>query len=63
MQEKDWEKLFCFRDKCIWIGSTKFSPLRREYLSLAVNVLTKSLRIFHVTKKYFLQRSFLQIDQ
>ena len=51
--EKNWEKRFCFWDKCIWIVCIELSPLRTEYLSSAVNVLTKSLKTFHVTKMDF----------
>ena len=45
------EKAFCFWDKCIWICCVKILLLRREYLSSAVNYLTDSLKIFHVTKR------------
>ena len=45
--------MFCFWDKCIWIVCFELSPLRREYLSSTVNVLTKSLQTFHGTKKDF----------
>ena len=50
---KPFRKIFCFPDKCISIGLVNFSLLRREYLSLAVNVLTNSLKIFHVTKREY----------
>ena len=53
MKKKIEQKLFCFWNKCIWIVCIDLSPLRREYLSSAVNVLTKSLKTFHETKKYF----------
>ena len=52
-EEKNWEKMFCFWDKCIWIVCIELSLLRREYLSSAVNLLTESLKTFHVTKKNF----------
>ena len=45
--------MFCFWDKCIWIVYIELSPLRREYLSSALNLLTKSLKTFHWTKKNF----------
>ena len=51
--EKSSEKIFCFWDKCIWIVCFELSLVIREYLSLAVNVLKKVLKTFHVTKGYF----------
>ena len=51
--EKNFEKLFYFWDKCIWIVCIHLSLLIREYLSLAVNVLLKSLKNFHVSKSDF----------
>ena len=42
--------MFCFWDKSIWIVFIQLSLLLREYLSLAVNVLRKSLKNFHVSK-------------
>ena len=53
MQENNLEKRFWFWDKCIWIVCIELSPIRTEYLSSAVNVLTKSLKTFHETKKDF----------
>ena len=43
--QKNWEKVFCFSDKCIGIVCIELFLLRREYLSSAGNVLTKSLRL------------------
>ena len=45
--------MFYFWDKSIWILSIHLSLLLREYLSLAVNVLRKGLRNFHVSKSDF----------
>ena len=45
--------MFCFWDKCIWIVYIRFTLLIREYLSLAVNVLRKGLKNFHVSKSDF----------
>ena len=45
--------MFCFWDKCIWIVCIPLSCLLREYLSLAVNVLRKVLKNFHVSKSDF----------
>ena len=46
-------KKFFFWDNCIWKGCVKLSLSRREYLSSAVNVLTNSVKIFHITKRDF----------
>ena len=51
--EKNWEKLFCFWDKSIWIVCIHLSLLIREYLSLVVNVLWKGVKNFHVSKSDF----------
>ena len=45
--------MFRFWDKCIIIVCIELSPQRREYMSSSVNVLTKSLQTFHVTKNNF----------
>ena len=45
--------MFYFWDKSIWILCIHLSLLLREYLSLAVNVLRKGLRNFHVSKSDF----------
>ena len=46
--------MFCLWDKSIWIVCIHLSLLLRESLSLAVNVLRKGLKSFHVSKKDFL---------
>ena len=51
--EKNSEKRFCFWEKSIWIVFIHLSLLLREYLSLAVNVLRKGLKNFHVSKSNF----------
>ena len=62
--EKNWEKIFCFWEKCLWIVCIELSLLIREYLSSAVNVLTKSLKTFHVTKSDFCNSiTFTMINQ
>ena len=45
--------MFCFWDKSIWIVCIHLSLLLGEYLSLAVNVLRKGLKNFHVSKSEF----------
>ena len=42
---KQSEKLFGFKDNCIWVGEGKFSQSRTGYLSLAVNVLRNNSKI------------------
>ena len=51
--EKNWEKMFSFWDKSIWIVCIHLSLLLREYLLLGVNVLRKGLKNFHVSKSDF----------
>ena len=61
--EKNQEKVFWFWDNWIWIGCVKLSPLRREYLSSAVNkLLTNSLKILHITKSTFSKLNILHSD-
>ena len=50
---KNWEKLFCFWDNCIWIGIVKFSLLRTGYFSSAANVLTRVPRFFMLIRGTF----------
>ena len=45
--------MFCFWDKSIWIVCIQLSLLLREYLSLAINVLRKGLKNFHVSESDF----------
>ena len=59
--EKNWQKCFCFLDDCLWIGSVKFSLLRKEYLSSVVNMLTDSPKILHITKRNFFQLNFFAV--
>ena len=51
--EKNWEKRFCFWDKCIWIVCILLSLLIREYLSQAVTLLRKGLKNFCFSKSDF----------
>ena len=52
-QKKIQKTFSCFPDKSIWIVYIHLSLLLREYLSLAVNVLRKSLKNFLVSKSDF----------
>ena len=60
---KNWQKVLCFWDNCIWIGIVKLSLLRRGYFSSPANGLTRSPNIFHVNKTDFLQLNWLSSDQ
>ena len=62
-KKKIKEKVFRFSRNCIWIGCLKLSLLRREYFSSVVIVLTESLKILHITKRDFFQRSYFRSDQ
>ena len=53
MQEKSEKKLIFFRDNIVGIGCVKLFLLRREYLSSAVIVLTKTYKALHLTKTDF----------
>ena len=64
MQKKIEKKCFVFWDKCIWIVRIELPLLTIEYLSSAVNVLTKSLQTFHVTKTHYSNSiTFIVINQ
>ena len=58
--QKNWEKDFCFRDNCIWIGILKLSLLTTGYFSSAANVLTRSPKIWHVNKTDFFHLKWLR---
>ena len=62
MQWKNQKKYFGFWDNRIWISFGKFSLLWREYMSLAVKVLTNSSNILDVTKSKFFQNTLPQIN-
>ena len=47
----------------IWIGFVKLSLLRREYLSSAVNVLSKIPDILDITKRDFFQVNCLHSNK
>ena len=62
-QENDSDKVFCFWDNSIWIGSVKLPILRRENLSSVVNVSTNSPKIFHRTTVDFFRLNYVESDQ
>ena len=58
---KHSERVFCFLDNCIWMDCFRLSLLPREYLTcFAVNVLTNSSKISHITKRDILLLHFPQ---
>ena len=57
------EKVFCFWDNCIWIGTVKLSLLRRWYFSSAANVLKSSTNIWYANSRDFFQLNLLGSDQ
>ena len=60
---KNSEKAFCFWDNYVRNGCVKFSVLRREYLSSAVNVLTNSYKSLRLTKTDFFWLNYVPNDQ
>ena len=56
---KKWEKVFWFGDNCIWICIVNLSLLRTGYFPSEANLLTRSLKIFHVNKRDFFQVNWL----
>ena len=60
MQKKKLRTSFFFIENIMRIGGIKFSLLRREYLSSAINVLTNTYKVLHITKTDFSQLSYLQ---
>ena len=52
----------CFGDNGVRIGCVNLSLLRREYLSLAVNVLTNTYKVLLLTKTEFFRVNYLEND-
>ena len=61
--KKKKENIFRFSDNCIWKGCYKLSLLRREYLLLAVNELTNSPKILHITRRDLFNMNCVHRDQ
>ena len=59
---KNPEKVFCLLDNGIWMCCVWLSLLTREHLSSAVNVLTNSPRILHISKRDFIYFNYLHSD-
>ena len=62
-QQKIGKMFFSFWDNWIWRCCNKLCLLSREYLSLAVNVLTNSPEILHITQRDFRQLNCPHRDQ
>ena len=62
-KRKFQKKSFFFLDNCIWRYCNQLSLLRREYLLLAVNVLTNSPNILHITNTDFFKLNCFHRDQ
>ena len=60
MQKKIEGNIFVLCDNCDLRGCLKLTPFRREYLSSAVNVLTSSVMILHITKTDFFKLNCLR---
>ena len=60
---KNWKKVFCFWDNCIWIGMVTLFLLRTGYFSSAANVLRSSPKILHVNKRDFFRLNCLGSDE
>ena len=60
---KNLQKLFYFRDNCIWIGIAKLPLSRTGYFWSAGSVLTSSPKIGHVRNRDFSQPNCLGSDQ
>ena len=57
------DNIFRFLDNCIWKCCYRLSLLRREYLLSAVNGLTNSPKILHITQRDFFNLEFPETDQ
>ena len=57
------EIIFPFWDNCIWKCCNKLPLLRREYLSSAVNELTNSPNMLHITQGDFFNLNCFQREQ
>ena len=60
---KNWESVFSFWDRWIWIGYLKLTLLKREYFPSAVNVWRNSLKNLHMTKRGFFELNSFQSNQ
>ena len=61
--KKNWENIFRFWVNCIRKCCNKLALLRKRYFSSAVNRLTNSPKILHITKRKFFQLNCGHRDQ
>ena len=61
--KKSSENIFRSLHNSIWKCCNKLPLLRREYLSSAVNGLTNSPKILHITQRDFFNLNYIQRDQ
>ena len=62
-KKKKSENIFPYWDNWIWKRCYKLSLLRKKYLLSAVNWLTNSLKILHITQRDFFNPNFFHRDQ
>ena len=62
IQQKNLKKNY-FIDKCIWVGCLKLALLQEEYLSLAVNVSTKSPKFLNIPERDIFQLNLPRIGE
>ena len=62
-KKKNGQKVFRFRDNCLWKYIHKLPLLRTEYLLSAVNGLTNSRKILHVTQRHISNLNCFDRDQ
>ena len=60
---KNWQKVLCFWDNCIWIGIVKLSLLKTGFFSSDASVLTSSPKIWHCKNRDFFQLNWLGSDR
>ena len=60
---KNREKVFCFSDNCMGIGSCKFAQYSIGYLPSEVNLLTNTPKISHNTRGDIFQINFSENDK
>ena len=63
MQKKIQKKIFVFEINAFEFICVKLSPLRREYLPLALSVLGNSREILHISNKKILQDNCFHSDE
>ena len=57
------KNVFSFSNNCVWYNSCRFQILQREYLSLVVNVLIKTLKSSNINNSEVSHGTFSQSDK